>query len=94
MPPDCCVHGQSAATSRTAVTAMAYVVQAIGLTVALYASPLYWKQDYHMSALTASLGCEHTYPSCLLQNYASFVALWTLDMSLSKDRLLSFCTLV
>ncbi|KAJ6491515.1 hypothetical protein DFH09DRAFT_839396, partial [Mycena vulgaris] len=34
------------------VTAMAYVVQAIGLTVALYASPLYWKQDYHMSALT------------------------------------------
>lgn len=30
----------------------AYVVQLVGIAAVLYASPHYWKQDYHTSALT------------------------------------------
>ena len=30
----------------------AFVVQLVGIAAVLYASPLYWKQDYHTSALT------------------------------------------
>lgn len=34
------------------IAAAAYVTAIIGFAVNLYASPLYWKQDYHTSKLT------------------------------------------
>lgn len=35
-----------------AILASAFVVQLVGIAAVLYASPLYWKQAYHTSALT------------------------------------------
>ena len=37
---------------RQLIIAAAYVVNVIGIAANLYASPLYWKQDYHTSILT------------------------------------------
>jgi hypothetical protein len=41
-------------TLRALILAAAGVVYFAGISVILYASPLYWKQDYHTSALTGA----------------------------------------
>jgi hypothetical protein len=46
MPP------QASNLHRWLIVAAAYVVNVIGVAATLYASPLYWKQEYHTSALT------------------------------------------
>jgi len=39
---------------RQLISAAAYAVHAVGLALTLYATPLYWKQDYHTSRLSGA----------------------------------------
>ena len=36
------------------ISAAGYAVHAVGLALALYSAPLYWKQDYHTSRLSGA----------------------------------------
>jgi hypothetical protein len=45
-------HEELLAFRRHIITAAAFVAQTISLAVVLYASPYYWKQPYHTSALS------------------------------------------
>lgn len=44
----------SVAVKKAIIAASAYVVRTVILAAVLYASPLYWKQDYHTSALSGA----------------------------------------
>jgi hypothetical protein len=39
---------------RQLILAAAYIINVIGIATTLYASPLYWKQEYHTSKLTGA----------------------------------------
>ena len=39
---------------RQLIAAAAYAVHAVGLAVAMYSTPFYWKQDYHTSQLSGA----------------------------------------
>jgi hypothetical protein len=39
---------------RQLILAAAYIINVIGIANMLYASPLYWKQEYHTSKLTGA----------------------------------------